>query len=134
MTKADGENSKSLQIQIQPGLHSSFSTCLAVWLSGCVWSSCLVWEWSGVEVGGASEGVWLKSPRARKALQQKGSKSEIPAKLDSEVSCARENLTTLGLLLVGTPQTKKEEASDAMKSFAKYVPRCVWGGLTLLAQ
>jgi hypothetical protein len=91
-------------------------------------------EWSGVEVGGASEGVWLKSPRARKALQQKGSKSEIPAKLDSEVSCARENLTTLGLLLVGTPQTKKEEASDAMKSFAKYVPRCVWGGLTLLAQ
>jgi hypothetical protein len=71
----------------------------------------VVWYGSGVEVGGASEGLWLKSPRARKSSSTKGSKSEIPAKLDSEESCARANLnlTTLGSLLVSTPQTKKKE-------------------------
>jgi hypothetical protein len=49
---------------------------------------------------------------SEKSSSTKGSKSEIPALLlDSEVSCARENLnlTTLRLLLVSTPQTKKKE-------------------------
>jgi hypothetical protein len=80
MTKADGENSKSLQDSDPTWAACLFlhmPDCLAVWLSTEQLSGMGV-EWSEVEVGGASEGVWLKRLRARKALQQKAQRVKFP--------------------------------------------------------
>jgi hypothetical protein len=81
-------------------------------MSGCLTvDGVAVWYGSGGEVGGASEGVWLKSPRARKSFAGILPFEPFVEELDSEESCARENLnlTTLASLLVSTPQTKKKE-------------------------